>query len=800
MSAPDSLSRWLSELNEPDLRVLLERRPDLLRGPQPRDFDDLAERMWHPYSLTAALRQLDLPSFQVLEMAQFLGDGCTVADAAARLLPTSDRHLADVGLIVDELAAIGVVAKDGDRLLLPDALVELFPCPLGLGIPVRYLLEDLTVSAMNHLQKNLGVARTQRRADTVSSLMDFYRSTETIAAVLNSAPAGTVDELRRLLSERDDDGDDLAPFNLDHYRARKSAVDWASARGLALNPGWGYQVRLPAEVALALLGPDARAPFEPRPPKPIALPVSEREADRGAATAAAQFADHSLSVLDHVTRRPIPRVKSGGVGVRELTRIAKATGIGVDTVRLVLELALSAGLLVADGSKIVTTAAFDSWRRAEPGPRLATLLIEWWLIDGNPSESRNEDGRAVPALEGHFTCASCRLARTGLIAAMVSHDGASDRESWARLTRWRNPTAHVPEDEPDGTPSHVWREAEELGVISQGAVTELGRALTEIDGGVLSELVERATAILPSSAETALFGSDLTAVAVGAPSARVAVLLDRSADRETRGSASTWRFSPSSVRRALDEGITGDALREALTGIAAGDLPSSLEYLISDVARRHGRLRLTTARTCIRSDDEALLAEVAADRKLGKHGLRLLAPTVLAADTDHDELLKALRAAGYFPVSDDCPELPPQPAAQPAGVSAGGRAAGSEPDPTWPRPPATSTARLGPSVNAGQLAARLRRRGSARLAAVSATETELLGHARNLSGSEIRQLAHAIDQQGRVLIDYESGAGKLTRRVVSGGQLIAGSLFAWCELRDDERVFTVSRIRAVMPA
>jgi len=797
MSTPDVLARRLSELAEPDLRSLLERRPDLLRGARPNDFGELAQRMWHPYSLTVALRQLNLPSVQVLETAQFRGDGCTIGDLAALLLPTSDQHLADVTRLVRELAAVGIVVADDDRLLLPDSLAELFPSPLGLGIPIRYLLANLTVSEMNGLQRNLGLPRTQRRAETIASLIDHYRSAETIVALLEDAPPGVVDQLRRLLAQRDDDGDDPEPYNLGHYRARKSATDWAAERGLALKLGWGYEVLIPAEVALALLGSDARAPFEPRPPQPIALPLSDRELTRGVATAATRFADHALAVIDHVARRPIPRVKSGGIGVRELTRIAKATGVEVDTVRLVLELAARAGLLVGDESSIFTSPAFDSWRRVEPGRRLATLLTEWWLIDGNPSESRNDDGRAMPALEGRFACASCRLGRVGLISTMVSRGGASDRASWVRLARWRNPTAHYSADEPDGTPTHFWREAEELGVISQGAVTELGRALAEVEVGELSNLVERATAILPSSAETALFGSDLTAVAVGAPSARVAALLDRSADRESRGSASTWRFSPSSVRRALDEGIAADTLREDLAGIAADGLPSSLEYLISDVGRRHGRLRLATAHTCIRSDDEALLAELAADRKLKRHGLRLLAPTVLAADTDHDVLLEALRTAGYFPVSEDAPDNPPESAGCLPGESTGEPV----PDPTWPRPVTAAPAGRGPSADAGELAARLLRRGGrAQLAAVSATETELLGHAKKLSESEIRQLAHAIDEQGRVLIDYESGSGQLTRRVISGAQLIAGTLFAWCELRDDDRVFTVSRIKSVMPA
>jgi predicted DNA-binding transcriptional regulator YafY len=62
---------------------------------------------------------------------------------------------------------------------------------------------------------------------------------------------------------------------------------------------------------------------------------------------------------------------------------------------------------------------------------------------------------------------------------------------------------------------------------------------------------------------------------------------------------------------------------------------------------------------------------------------------------------------------------------------------------------------------------------------------------------ELRQLAHAIDTRSRICIDYVSAAGGATRRVIDQPELIGASLHAWCELRTDDRVFTISRIRSV---
>ena len=73
-------------------------------------------------------------------------------------------------------------------------------------------------------------------------------------------------------------------------------------------------------------------------------------------------------------------------------------------------------------------------------------------------------------------------------------------------------------------------------------------------------LLAVAGSLLAPAASVGRFGSDLTVMVAGSPSAAVSALLDSCADRESRGAAVVWRFSPASVRRALDEGVGADEL------------------------------------------------------------------------------------------------------------------------------------------------------------------------------------------------------------------------------------------------
>jgi hypothetical protein len=107
------------------------------------------------------------------------------------------------------------------------------------------------------------------------------------------------------------------------------------------------------------------------------------------------------------------------------------------------------------------------------------------------------------------------------------------------------------------------------------------------------------------------------------------------------------------VRRSLDAGYSAADLHALFAQRSRTPVPQTLTYLVDDVARRHGGLRVGSASSYVRSDDEALIAEVLADRRLTSISLRRLAPTVLASRVPPTRLLEALRAAGFPPVQED---------------------------------------------------------------------------------------------------------------------------------------------------
>ena len=86
------------------------------------------------------------------------------------------------------------------------------------------------------------------------------------------------------------------------------------------------------------------------------------------------------------------------------------------------------------------------------------------------------------------------------------------------------------------------------------------------------------------------------------------------------------------MRRAFDTGASAEellaALREAATG---GRVPQPLQYLVTDLARRHGALRVRPVACVLRSEDPTLLAELPRVKSLAKLGLTELAPTVYAS-------------------------------------------------------------------------------------------------------------------------------------------------------------------------
>lgn len=191
-------------------------------------------------------------------------------------------------------------------------------------------------------------------------------------------------------------------------------------------------------------------------------------------------------------------------------------------------------------------------------------------------------------------------------------------------------------------------EAAALGLFARGTLTALG-------GGVAVQhsaaaLLAAAEELLPPAARRARFQADLTAVVMGTPAAELARLLGGCADAD--GPGRVWRFSEASVRRHLDGGGTAAGLLADLAGVAIGELPQPLEYLIHDIGRRHGQVRAASAASVVYSDDESLVTELLRHHGLAALRFRRVAPTVLLSAEPLDDVVRGLRRAGYAPAAE----------------------------------------------------------------------------------------------------------------------------------------------------
>ncbi|MGN0117504.1 MAG: helicase-associated domain-containing protein, partial [Streptomyces albidoflavus] len=342
------------------------------------------------------------------------------------------------------------------------------------------------------------------------------------------------------------------------------------------------------------------------------------------------------------------------------------------------------------------TPEYDAWRDLPPADRWAWLLEAWLPGTRTPGLIGGRDGRdrTLSALGPGLDRSPAPEVRRRVLELMAelepgqAPDPATllERLRWERPLRSAGPRREQPEppragvrpaygggvaaNDPEALRTKLteWAllEAEMLGVTGRGALATHGRALLGTEGrsegagaGAPAAGSARATVVaallaplLPEPLDHVLLQADLTAVAPGPLVRPLAEALGVLADVESKGGATVYRFTPGSVRRALDAGRTATELHAFLDRHSRTPVPQPLTYLIDDVARRHGLLRVGAASSYVRCDDESVLDEILADRRATALRLRRLAPTVVAAQADPRTLIEGLRAMGFAPAAE----------------------------------------------------------------------------------------------------------------------------------------------------
>ena len=195
----------------------------------------------------------------------------------------------------------------------------------------------------------------------------------------------------------------------------------------------------------------------------------------------------------------------------------------------------------------------------------------------------------------------------------------------------------------------TWREASWLGLVALGAVT----AFAELPLHAGQPMPERLRTLFPEPVDRIVIQADLTAVTPGPPAYAVARDLRLLADQESRGGGGVFRFSAASMRRAFDAGWSAEDVHRWLAEHSSTGVPQPLQYLVDDVQRRHGSIRVGPAGSYLRVADEAQAALLLSHPAAAGFGLRQIAPGVLIAAVEESELVGLLHELGQTPAVED---------------------------------------------------------------------------------------------------------------------------------------------------
>ncbi len=409
---------------------------------------------------------------------------------------------------------------------------------------------------------------------------------------------------------------------------------------------WGDDDHLRAIAAAhELAGVPGPMPW-PMPRLPSHTLHEQRFVDEQAGLAALRAVTCMRELLDLWSESPPPLLRGGGLGVKDFANVCKALAIVPAEAALWIQLAVAADLVADNGNPApawTPTDAVDGWTQLPTVQQWHHLAAAWLELATMPSLA-DAKSNVLAADAARRAVVDARTA-TMTLASTSSPGQVLDANSLLAVLNWAHP--RKASELRDQTVGATLVEADLLGIVAAGALSQAGRALVVGEDATLAM-----AQWMPTEVDHVLIQADLTVIVPGPATAELARQLVLVADVESRGHATVYRLSAQSLRRALDAGWDAEGLRELLTSMSSTPLPQSLGYLIDDTARAHGSVRVGSAASYVRCDEMSTLAYLLADRRLTALGLHRVASTVLVSDASPADVITTLRSFDYAPAGE----------------------------------------------------------------------------------------------------------------------------------------------------
>ena len=464
---------------------------------------------------------------------------------------------------------------------------------------------------------------TAELPDTVEALPDRQRR---LLSTLNNAGGVGHSESLRPGADPDQPLPTLVRTGIldqiDENTARLSGRVAQYLRGtLIAEPGGDFRPARPVNRSTGEAGPHDPAAVEDSASEPSTTDPNS-QASATAVANVIQTIQDLTELLEELGSEPIQPLMSGGIGVREMNRIARRWGTDSDEVARRLTLAYEAGLVdlgfahppAGDGPVWAPTEPAMDFLEASLATQWAMLLLGW---HASPYAPWHAEALDVRAFQEELLDPNAAHLRQLFPFLFRTPTGATTTTAQLADQLWRVQPFQAWGTTAEGLEAIV-AESVDLGLTALGEPTaalsalKLAREAAEAraarsaaaaahapddvsaaeddndDDDPVVALAASLDELLPSPVKYLIIQGDHTVMAPGLLASADAAMLRAMAVQESSGIASVWRITKASLQSAFRGGHRSEEVSEFLSTMTPGGLPAvpqSIRYLIEDAER-----------------------------------------------------------------------------------------------------------------------------------------------------------------------------------------------------------------------